>query len=89
MATAISGWGPGAHDSSVSLGTLIPNIARIRDRSGLWTRGPMVREQGPDEPARGGPIPAGRAVLRLTSLRNRDEAPRLQCTTPRSHRGRV
>jgi hypothetical protein len=32
MATAISGWGPGAHDSTVSLGTLIPNIARVRDR---------------------------------------------------------
>jgi hypothetical protein len=32
MATAVSGWGPGAHDSTVSLGTLIPNIARVRDR---------------------------------------------------------
>jgi hypothetical protein len=32
MAAAVSGWGPGAHDSSVSLGTLIPDIARVRDQ---------------------------------------------------------
>ncbi|MGL4552881.1 MAG: hypothetical protein ACRC33_17025, partial [Gemmataceae bacterium] len=32
MATGVSGWGPGAHDSGTSLATLLPRIARYRDR---------------------------------------------------------
>ncbi len=31
MASGISGWGPAAHDSTVSLGTLMPKVARVRD----------------------------------------------------------
>ncbi|MCA9270931.1 MAG: hypothetical protein KDA41_20765, partial [Planctomycetales bacterium] len=31
MATGVSGWGPEAHDSCVSLGTLLPQIAAYRD----------------------------------------------------------
>jgi hypothetical protein len=32
MATGVSGWGPSAHDSSATLATLLPRIARNRDR---------------------------------------------------------
>lgn len=32
MGTGVSGWGPGAYDSGVSLATLLPRIARYRDR---------------------------------------------------------
>jgi len=32
MGSGISGWGPGAHDSSTTLATLLPNIAAYRDR---------------------------------------------------------
>jgi hypothetical protein len=31
MAAGVSGWGPAAHDSSTSLATLLPRIARYRD----------------------------------------------------------
>ncbi|MFM7150530.1 MAG: hypothetical protein ACKO23_11855, partial [Gemmataceae bacterium] len=31
MATGVSGWGPGAHDSTNNLATLLPRIARYRD----------------------------------------------------------
>jgi len=31
MASAISGWGPGAHDSTMSLASLLPVVARQRD----------------------------------------------------------
>jgi hypothetical protein len=31
MAAGVSGWGPSAHDSSTSLATLLPRIARYRD----------------------------------------------------------
>jgi hypothetical protein len=31
MATGVSGWGPGAHDSTTTLATLLPRIARYRD----------------------------------------------------------
>lgn len=32
MAAGVSGWGPGAHDSSVTLGSLLQRISRLRDR---------------------------------------------------------
>jgi len=32
MGTGVSGWGPGAYDSSLSLANLLPRIARYRDR---------------------------------------------------------
>jgi hypothetical protein len=31
MASGVSGWGPAAHDSTVTLNTLVPRIARYRD----------------------------------------------------------
>jgi hypothetical protein len=31
MAAGVSGWGPGAHDSTTTLATLLPRIARYRD----------------------------------------------------------
>lgn len=31
MATGVSGWGPGAHDSTTTLAVLLPRIARYRD----------------------------------------------------------
>jgi hypothetical protein len=32
MGTGVSGWGPGAHDTSLSLAALLPRIAQYRDR---------------------------------------------------------
>ena len=31
MASGISGWGPAAHDSTVTLATLMPKVVRVRD----------------------------------------------------------
>ena len=44
MGTGISGSGPGAHDSSVTLATLMPRIARLRDQ---YYAGLLKRMRGP------------------------------------------
>src|SRR4029077_8863948 len=44
MGTGISGYGPGAHDSSVTLATLMPRIARLRDQ---FYTGLLARLRGP------------------------------------------
>ncbi|MFN4260288.1 MAG: hypothetical protein ACK4RK_13405 [Gemmataceae bacterium] len=53
MASGVSGWGPTAHDSTVTLANMIPRIARLRDNfyAGLLSR-PPARTTGAGEKPR-------------------------------------
>ena len=47
MATGISGYGPGAHESSQTLAVLMPGIARYRDQ---FYQHLLARMSGPQPP---------------------------------------
>ncbi|MDO4550939.1 MAG: hypothetical protein Q4C96_06770 [Planctomycetia bacterium] len=46
MGSAVTGWGPGAHDSSVTFATLLPQVAQLRDRFYLSLMKKVTGEHG-------------------------------------------
>lgn len=69
MASGISGWGPGAHDSTVNLGNLLPQIAWYRDAfyERLFNRVPGEHAERLSEEARDRRQPFGGARQHLNS----------------------
>ncbi len=80
MASAVSGYGPGVHDSTTSLGTLVPRIARTREAfyAELMKRAPAPHAERLDREARHRKQPFAGARQHLNQFLGQQRALHLQ-----------